>query len=126
MALGVWRLVWCLAFSVWRLALSTDHPMPDHDPKTGGEVLERTKTQTQEPSMWKVVLLNDDYTTMEFVVQRARGRLRQVAGRGLPDHDAGARRRARGLRRLPVRESPKPRSRRPTSSPRARATRCRR
>jgi ATP-dependent Clp protease adaptor protein ClpS len=37
-------------------------------PKTGGEVKERTRTETKEPSMWKVVLLNDDYTPMEFVV----------------------------------------------------------
>jgi ATP-dependent Clp protease adaptor protein ClpS len=44
-------------------------PMPDLDPKTGGEVLERTREQTKEPAMWRVVLLNDDYTPMEFVVQ---------------------------------------------------------
>jgi ATP-dependent Clp protease adaptor protein ClpS len=43
--------------------------MPDLDPKTGGEVLERTREQTKDPSMWRVVLLNDDYTPMEFVVQ---------------------------------------------------------
>jgi ATP-dependent Clp protease adaptor protein ClpS len=43
--------------------------MADQDPKTGGEVLERTRAQTKEPSMWKVFLLNDDYTPMEFVVQ---------------------------------------------------------
>jgi len=47
--------------------------MSEHDPKTDGEVLERTKAQTQEPSMWKVVLLNDDYTPMEFVVQLLEG-----------------------------------------------------
>ena len=42
-------------------------------PKPGGEVLERTRTSTKEPSMWKVVLLNDDYTPMEFVVQLLEG-----------------------------------------------------
>jgi ATP-dependent Clp protease adaptor protein ClpS len=42
--------------------------MADNAPKTGGEVKERTRTETKEPSMWKVVLLNDDYTPMEFVV----------------------------------------------------------
>jgi ATP-dependent Clp protease adaptor protein ClpS len=47
--------------------------MPDQDPRTGGEVLERTRTETREPSMWKVVLLNDDYTPMEFVVQLLEG-----------------------------------------------------
>lgn len=39
------------------------------DPKTGGEVLERTKTDVAQPPMWRVVLLNDDYTPMDFVVQ---------------------------------------------------------
>jgi ATP-dependent Clp protease adaptor protein ClpS len=31
-------------------------------------VKERTRVQKQEPTLYKVVLLNDDYTTMEFVV----------------------------------------------------------
>ncbi len=35
-------------------------------PNTG--VLTRTKPQTKKPSMYKVVMLNDDYTPMEFVV----------------------------------------------------------
>ena len=29
----------------------------------------KTKTQTQRPKLWKVILLNDDYTPREFVVQ---------------------------------------------------------
>jgi ATP-dependent Clp protease adaptor protein ClpS len=41
-------------------------------PKTGGEVLDRPKPKpqpkTKRPELFKVVLLNDDYTTMEFVV----------------------------------------------------------
>ena len=32
-------------------------------------VKERTDTRQQEPTLYKVVLLNDDYTTMEFVMQ---------------------------------------------------------
>lgn len=34
----------------------------------GGAVATRTRAKTQRPSMYKVLLLNDDYTPMEFVV----------------------------------------------------------
>jgi len=43
--------------------------MPDERRKTDRSVLERTKPQTVEPDLYAVILLNDDYTTMEFVVQ---------------------------------------------------------
>ena len=36
---------------------------------TGGAVKERVTVQKKEPTHYKVVLLNDDYTTMEFVVE---------------------------------------------------------
>jgi ATP-dependent Clp protease adaptor protein ClpS len=42
--------------------------MTKHGDQTGGAVKERVEVRKQEPTMYKVVLLNDDYTTMEFVV----------------------------------------------------------
>ena len=38
------------------------------DGGSGTFVITRTKTQTKRPSMYRVLLLNDDYTPMEFVV----------------------------------------------------------
>jgi ATP-dependent Clp protease adaptor protein ClpS len=37
-------------------------------PGTGTSVLTRTRAKTQRPPLYKVLLLNDDYTPMEFVV----------------------------------------------------------
>lgn len=39
---------------------------PDHDSDVG--VITLTKPKTKKPSLYKVLLLNDDYTPMEFVV----------------------------------------------------------
>ena len=41
-------------------------------------VKERPKTEKKEPTLFKVVLLNDDYSTMEFVVQILEG-VREVS-----------------------------------------------
>jgi ATP-dependent Clp protease adaptor protein ClpS len=43
--------------------------MAGPDRQTDGEILERTKQETKKPQLYKVVLLNDDYTTMDFVIE---------------------------------------------------------
>ncbi len=44
--------------------------MSDQDDDRDGEtsVVTKTRTKTQRPPLYKVLLLNDDYTPMEFVV----------------------------------------------------------
>ena len=42
--------------------------MADWQGETDGAVKERTDVKKQEPTLYKVVLLNDDYTPMDFVV----------------------------------------------------------
>lgn len=41
--------------------------------QTGDAVKERPEVRKEEPTLYKVVLLNDDYTTMEFVIQVLEG-----------------------------------------------------
>jgi ATP-dependent Clp protease adaptor protein ClpS len=41
---------------------------PGNGGNTGTAVITRTRTQTRKPSMYRVLLLNDDYTPQEFVV----------------------------------------------------------
>ena len=42
--------------------------MPEFPDIDGGEVLTETKTRLEKPKLFKVILHNDDFTTMEFVV----------------------------------------------------------
>ena len=50
----------------------TPFPMSEKDGGSGdgpdSGLLTKTKTRTQRPPLYKVMLLNDDYTPMEFVV----------------------------------------------------------
>ena len=43
-------------------------PGGDDGRGSGTAVITRTRTQTRKPGMFRVLLLNDDYTPMEFVV----------------------------------------------------------
>src|SRR5262245_37213594 len=52
-----------------RLAGGTMTAMADRHEQTDGTVKERTDTKSQDPKLFNVILLNDDYTTMEFVIQ---------------------------------------------------------
>jgi ATP-dependent Clp protease adaptor protein ClpS len=36
--------------------------------KSDENVAEKERQETKEPSLYKVIILNDDYTTMEFVI----------------------------------------------------------
>ena len=42
--------------------------MAGQQDQTGGAVRERVRTKKKPPALFKVVLLNDDYSTMEFVI----------------------------------------------------------
>ena len=43
--------------------------MSQYDPEVEESVGSETEKEVEEPPMYKVMLLNDDYTTMEFVVE---------------------------------------------------------
>ena len=44
-------------------------PMGERDPEVEGEGISETREDVTEPPLFRVVLLNDDYTTMDFVVE---------------------------------------------------------
>jgi ATP-dependent Clp protease adaptor protein ClpS len=49
-------------------AADEDRRRRDGGTGPGSAVITRTKPQTKKPSLYRVLLLNDDYTPMEFVV----------------------------------------------------------
>ena len=48
---------------------------PRRGDDTGTHIITKTRPKTKRPSLYKVLLLNDDYTPMDFVVLRARALL---------------------------------------------------
>ena len=41
---------------------------PRRDDDSGTQIVTKTRPKTKRPSLYKVLLLNDDYTTMDFVI----------------------------------------------------------
>ena len=55
------------AFSQIRLTFNQDRPQ-SHEDDSAGIAVQESKPALQAPPMYKVVLFNDDYTPMDFVV----------------------------------------------------------
>ena len=46
----------------------SNQDLSPNNPGNSTGVIEKVKPKTKKPSMYKVIMLNDDYTPMEFVV----------------------------------------------------------
>jgi ATP-dependent Clp protease adaptor protein ClpS len=51
-----------------RPSAAAQRPPADDDGRSGTSVITKPKTRTKRPNLYRVLLLNDDYTPMEFVV----------------------------------------------------------
>ncbi|MEN1728336.1 MAG: ATP-dependent Clp protease adapter ClpS [Pseudomonadota bacterium] len=47
----------------------SEHEHPEHGETGDGLALQEARPKVKKPPLYKVVLLNDDYTPMDFVVQ---------------------------------------------------------
>ena len=52
-----------------KIRLSSDRDEEKFDDDDGGLALAESKPKLKQPSLYQVIMLNDDYTPMEFVVQ---------------------------------------------------------
>ena len=43
--------------------------MSEYNPEFEGDIAAETETDLTEPPLYRVLLINDDYTTMDFVVE---------------------------------------------------------
>ncbi len=50
-------------------AMAAGRGGPGDDDRSGTAIITRTRPKAKRPSLYRVLLLNDDYTPMEFVVQ---------------------------------------------------------
>ena len=50
-----------------------ERKLGDQDTGIRSAVVTQTKPKTQKPSMYRVLILNDDYTPMEFVAKMRLG-----------------------------------------------------
>ena len=49
-------------------SMASDNNNNNGDGNGNGQLILDSRTKTKKPSMYKVIMLNDDYTPMEFVV----------------------------------------------------------
>ena len=58
-----------MGFNNLKILGSNSNEDDDNNYNTGNSVVIKEKPKTKKPSMYKVLMLNDDYTPMEFVIE---------------------------------------------------------